>query len=185
MAFYQGNNQAVNDIPNYRGGVAPYEALPGWDEIKNMKSELARDREGWRRGLSFIKDHPELVPRMLTRKFARFWRLRGDAGLSGVKSGWWWDKGRYLGKLASSIDVFLAYSAVSIPLFVFGIAATVRCWRRLVVLYGIIGMHTLTALVFYGSLRSRIPVEPVIALFAAYSAVLLACRIRKAKEAGS
>jgi len=185
LAFYQGNNQVVNDVPNYHGGVAPLEALPGWDGIKNMRDEIARDREARRLGMLFIKENPKLVPRMLVRKFARFWRFAGDVGLSGVKSGWWWDKGRFLGKLASSIDVFFVFSAVSIPLFLLGLAATFRRYRTLMFLYGIIVMHTLTALMFFGSLRSRMPVEPVIAIFAAFGAVHLLGRIRRAKNAAA
>jgi hypothetical protein len=52
-------------------------------------------------------------------------------------------------------------------------------------LYGIIVMHTLTALMFFGSLRSRMPVEPVIAIFAAFGAVHLLGRIRRAKNAAA
>jgi 4-amino-4-deoxy-L-arabinose transferase-like glycosyltransferase len=185
LAFYQGNNQVVNDVPNYYGGVAPLEALPGWDSIRKMKDEIARDREAWRLGTSFVRENPKLVPRMLVRKFLRFWRFEADVGLSGVKSGWWWDKGKFLGNLASSVDAFFVYAVVSIPLFVIGLVATFRRYRKLVFLYGIIIMHTVIALAFFGSLRSRIPVEPVIAIFAAFGAVHLLRRIRRARCAAT
>jgi 4-amino-4-deoxy-L-arabinose transferase-like glycosyltransferase len=182
LAFYQGNNRIVNDIPNYRGGVAPLESLPGWDSLKSMSDESARNRESWRLGKAFIGENPGLLPRMLAWKFARFWRFRADAGLSGVKSGWWWDKGTFLGRLASSVDVFLVFSIISIPLFILGVAVTLRRFRGLVFLYGIILAHTLTALMFYGSLRSRIPVEPVIAIFAASGALYLFNALRGRKS---
>ena len=175
ITFYQGNNHIAHDVPTYRGTVAPHEALPGWDDIKGM-GEVAGDEEAWRLGKAFVRENPDLVLRMAAWKFMRFWRFAGDAPFSGVKSGWWWDKGSRFGSLASSLDVVFLFSIVVIPLFLLGLLMTIRRSRSLVYLYGVILVHTATAIVFFGSLRARMGVEPVIAVFAGSCAVRLLCR---------
>jgi hypothetical protein len=86
--------------------------------------------------------------------------------MSGVKSGWWWSKDSFLGRLATVFDVGFVYAIVVFPLFLAGIALTIYRWRELLFLYGVVVVHTAVALIFHGSIRGRIPVEPVIALFA-------------------
>jgi len=83
ITFYQGNNQRVVDVPHYRGGVAPLAGLPHAQEIAGM-SELERERFTRAKGIEFLRDNKRLVPKLMWWKFARFWRLRSDAGLSGV-----------------------------------------------------------------------------------------------------
>jgi 4-amino-4-deoxy-L-arabinose transferase-like glycosyltransferase len=163
--FYQGNNQKVIDIPQYRGGVTPASGLPHAGEIFQM-SELERERYSWKAGKQFLRDNKGQIPKLLWWKFTRFWRFRSDAGMSGVKSGWWWDNSSFLGRLATVFDVGFIYAVVVFPLFLAGMALTWYRWRELLFLYGIIVMHTAIALIFYGSIRSRLPVEPVIAIFA-------------------
>jgi hypothetical protein len=172
ITFYQGNNRIAYDVPTYRGTVAPLEALPGWDEIRR-KGEVAGDAEAWRLGKAFVRENPDLAARMAGWRFMRFWRLAGDAPFSGVKSGWWWDKGKRFGSLASSFDVVFLFSIVVIPLFILGLAMTIGERRSLVYLYGMILVHTASAVIFFGSLRLRMGIEPVIAVFAGSCAVRL------------
>ena len=172
ITFYQGNNRIAYDVPTYRGTVAPLEAVPGWDEIRR-KGEVAGDAEAWRLGKAFVRENPDLAARMAGWRFMRFWRLAGDAPFSGVKSGWWWDKDKRFGSLASSFDVVFLFSIVVIPLFILGLAMTIRDRRSLVYLYGMILVHTASAVIFFGSLRLRMGIEPVIAVFAGSCAVRL------------
>ncbi len=165
ITFYQGNNSAVRDIPRYHGGVAPLNNLP--DQIRHEEAgEVEKNRYAWQKGIAFVRENPGDVPVMAWRKFLRFWRLKSDVGLSGVKSGWWWDKEGFLGNLASSVDVGFAYAALVLPFFIIGLVICIRQFSRLLFCYGAILMHTLIALVFFGSLRSRIPIEPIIIMFA-------------------
>lgn len=166
ITFYQGNNPAVLQYPQYHGGVAPLEMLPGWDRIKSM-SEAERDDTTRTMGRAFLRANKDRIPLLAWRKFVRFWRFRSDVGLSGIKSGWWFNKDSPLGKLASSFDVGLLYSGVVIPLFMAGLFVGLKNRRRFVLLVGLVVIHTFVALVFFGSLRMRIPIEPVIAMFAA------------------
>jgi 4-amino-4-deoxy-L-arabinose transferase-like glycosyltransferase len=177
ITFYQGNNQKVVDIPHYRGGVTPLAGLPHASEMAGM-GELDQNQFAWAKGKEFLGRNKPLVPRIMWWKFARFWRLRSDAGLSGVKSGWWWSKDSFLGRLASNFDVGFVYAVVVFPLFLAGVVLTRFRWRELLYLYGVVVAHTAVALIFFGSIRGRIPVEPVIAVFAAVTVVRLYHRFR-------
>jgi len=164
--FYQSNNELVYREPRYRGGVAPLQALPEWDRLREA-GEVRADSLGWSLGMGFVREDPGRFLEMAARKFARTWRFRSDVGLSGVKSGWWWDKNRFLGRLASSFDAGLLFSAVIIPLFIIGVIVTAGRYVIMAPMYAVVLAHTLATVIFFGSLRMRIPVEPVIAVFAA------------------
>jgi 4-amino-4-deoxy-L-arabinose transferase-like glycosyltransferase len=172
ITFYQGNNEKVANVPQWRGGAAPLEVLPRMGELSSMP-ELARDRLAWSLGREYLTTHESEVPRVVAWKLVRFWRLKSDMGLSGIRSGWWWKQDSALGRLAAEIDVGLVYAVVVLPLFVAGLVLTRRRWREMVFLYGVISVHTAVAAVFFGSLRARIPVEPVMCVFAAAAAVAL------------
>jgi 4-amino-4-deoxy-L-arabinose transferase-like glycosyltransferase len=177
VTFYQGNNQKVIDIPHYRGGVAPLDGLPHAAEIAAM-TELERERFTWEKGKEFLQQNRSAIPKIVWWKFVRFWRVKSDMGLSGVSSGWWWNKDSFLGRMAINVDVGFVYAIIVFPLFVAGIVITRKRWRELLFLYGVVVSHTAVALVFFGSIRSRIPVEPIIAIFAAITVDRL-CRLRR------
>ena len=172
ITFYQGNNEKVANTPQWRGGVAPLEALPEHDRLATMP-ELDRDRAAWKLGREYLRTHPGEVPSLVGWKLARFWRVKSDMGLSGIRSGWWFDNRSALGRAASSLDVGMVYAVIVLPLFVAGLAVTRRRWRDLLLGYGVVVVHTAVAMVFFGSLRTRIPVEPMICVFAAAALVAI------------
>ena len=180
ITFYQGNNARVVDTPQWRGGAAPLEALPRFDEMAG-KSELERDRLAWQLGRDYLRHQWRDIPSLVGWKLVRFWRVRSDMGLSGIRSGWWFGKDSALGRLAASVDVGMAYALVVLPLFVAGLVTTRRRWRELGFAHGIVVVHTAVAVVFFGSLRTRIPVEPVMCAFAGAVLVALAGRLRPAR----
>jgi hypothetical protein len=175
VTFLQGNNEKVASVPQWRGGAAPLEVLPRFDELA-QRDELSRDRLAWELGRDYLRANWRDVPRVVAWKMVRFWRLKSDMGLSGVRSGWWWSKDSALGRFAADVDLGFVYAVVVIPLFVAGLIVTWRRRRDLVLLYGVVVVHTAVAAVFYGSLRSRIPIEPVICALAAVVVVSLARR---------
>jgi 4-amino-4-deoxy-L-arabinose transferase-like glycosyltransferase len=183
ITFYQGNNPAVLEYPQYRGGVAPLHMLPGYDELKT-KSEIEKDEAARAMGREFLLHNKGDVPVLLWRKFARFWRFKSDSGLSGVRSGWWWNNESPLGRIASSLDFGMLYAIFVIPLFVAGLIAGWRSPNRMVFLGGLVAVHTFVSLVFHGSLRMRIPIEPVIAMFAADAVWRIVTRLRLRRSAG-
>ncbi len=178
ITFYESNNRLVHDTPEFRGiVVSPRTAVPGWDGLKDL-DEVSYDREAWRMGLAFVRENPELLPRMAWWKFARFWRfdsnVKFDAGAGPFGGG---ESSR--GSASGEIDLGLLYWMVVIPLFVLGLAVTRRRFHDLVLPYGVIAVHTFLALVFHGSLRARMPVEPVIVLFAAAAVAWIALAVRR------
>jgi 4-amino-4-deoxy-L-arabinose transferase-like glycosyltransferase len=177
ITFYQSNNQLVWEDPALRGSVAPREALPGWDRLKDA-GEIEGDREAWELGMAFLREHPRAIPSLITWRFLRFWRFRSHAAWSGVKSGWWWNKSMFLGNLASRFDFGILYSIVVIPGFIVGLVATRRDWSKVYLLYATVAIHTLVALAFYGSLRARTPIEPVVAIMAAAGLAYVVSRVR-------
>jgi hypothetical protein len=181
VTFYQGNNSRVVDVEHYRGGVAPLGALPHFDEIAVL-NEAQRDREAYRLGREFLQENRAVIPRLLWWKFERFWRLQSDMGLSGIRSGWWFGTDTAAGRIAAGLGGFDAgfiYAVVAFPLMLVGLALTRRRWRELAFVYGVIAGHTAIALVFFGSIRGRVPVEPVIAMFAAVTVVAFFRRVRR------
>jgi hypothetical protein len=181
ITFYQSNNRLVCDVPNFHGSVAPRESLPGWDRIKSA-NELEGDKLAWSLAAIFLRENPGLLPRLALEKFLRFWRLRSHAASSGVKSGWWWNKGTFLGKMASGFDFGIIYAGLVFPCALVGVVATARAYRRLYLLHAVVVLHVLVALAFYGSLRARIPIEPVIAIFASAGVGYVAARFRRQGE---
>jgi len=177
ITFYQGNNAVVLEVPNYYGGVAPLDALPGIDKLRTL-STVEKDSAAYAMGLDFLRHNKRHIPILLARKFQRFWRLRSDVGLSGIRSGWWFGKDSALGRIAANFDVGFIYAVVVIPLFVAGLILGLRRFRELSLLYGLVIVHSAYPLVFHGSIRMRIPIETVIALSAAAVVAALLDRVQ-------
>ena len=178
ITFYQGNNARVADTPSWHGGAAPLEVLPGYDALAGMP-ELERDRAAWKLGREYLRTNPGDVPALVGWKLVRFWRLQSDMGLSGIRSGWWFNNSSALGRIAVRLDAGMVYAIVVLPLFVAGLVMTWRRWRDLLFAYGVVGVHTAIAVVFFGSLRTRIPVEPLMCVFAAAAVASFAARYRR------
>ena len=112
----------------------------------------------------------------------RFWRLRSDVGLSGIRSGWWFGKDSALGRLAATFDAGFLYAVLVVPLFVVGMVLGLRRFRSLSLLYGLILVHAAYPLIFHGSIRMRIPIEPIIALFAAFAIATIIDRVAASRR---
>jgi len=186
ITFYESNNMRIVEEPEFRGSVVlPRTAVPRWNELEFLP-EVKSDRKAWEMGRRFVREHADLMPRMMVWKFERFWRLRSGLRVSGTEGAAAVDEGRSLGEMLRGIDVGWLYSLVAMPLFLLGVAVTARRWRTLALLYAVVVTHTLVALAFHGSLRARSPVEPVIALFAGTTvATLLAKTHLKPKRAAA
>jgi hypothetical protein len=158
-------------------------ALPRYGEMMEM-GERERNALAGRMARQFLRHNWRSIPRMAWWKLKRFWRLESDTGLSGIRSGWWFSGESLLGSLAQRFDVGLMYSLVIFPGFVAGLALTRRRWRELAFLYAPPLLHTGLAVVFFGSLRMRLPVEPVMALFTAAALMVLTRRAARIRAPG-
>jgi 4-amino-4-deoxy-L-arabinose transferase-like glycosyltransferase len=160
VSLYQGNN------PRAAGDKTPPAELPHWDSLSRL-DEGARDREARRLALAFVRENRGDLPRLAWRKLERFWR---------------WDTGTF-----ATIHAGIVFGAVTLPLVLVGLFVTRRQWRELLYYYAVVIVHVGYAVVFFGEIRGRIPVEPVIAVFAAAAVTepLKRMRERRARDASS
>ena len=166
ITFYESNNMLNYEVPEFRGiVVVPRRAVPDWDQLADLP-EPEYDRRAWEMGLDFIREHPGHFARMAWWKFVRFWRVESRLNLAGPANFGGLDGG-FVARLASRVDVFALYWIPILPLFVLGLFTTARHYRKLLPLYAVVATHVLLALVFHGSLRARMPIEPIISILAA------------------
>jgi 4-amino-4-deoxy-L-arabinose transferase-like glycosyltransferase len=164
-ALLDSNNPIVWSDPLIRGGAISTTHVEPYARDAAGRSEAAADAIARSSALEFLSGHVREWPAMALAKLRRFWRVTAEGGGTGT----WQRQGSPLGGLARRIDPLAAWSLLVLPFALWGVARTLSGPRRwfqslslLVVIY-----FTLLSLVFWGALRMRVPVEPLIALFAA------------------
>ena len=175
-ALLVGNNPGVWADPATRGGTSNelWEALVRTEYRGLSESEM--DVRARARAVAFLREHVSEWPAMAVAKSARFWRLSADAGPKRSRQ----QVALPLGRLLRAVDPLLLWSVVVLPLALWGAALSLRGPRRWfqslslwVLLY-----FTWLGVVFFGSLRMRLPVEPLVILFAAAGLDDLGLRLR-------
>lgn len=117
---------------------------------------LAADAAFKAEARTFIRENPGMFLTLAGRRLVHFWRLYPVVASA-------------RNKIAA-----LLTSGIVLPLGWIGIAlAAGRHWRRAGYLIGILGAFTFAHTVFLATIRYRIPVEPYIIIFAAYTIVTL------------
>jgi hypothetical protein len=164
-ALYDSNNPIVIGDPAYRGGslslrqVEPYaEEFKGLDEVGIDSLSAVRAR-------AFLVQHRDLWPRMAGWKLARFFRLTRDAGgAAGVHPArdpitWTW------GLLApfALVGFGFALARPRAPAAALALAVIAQ---------------TALAVVYWGSLRMRGPIEPVLIILGAATLARLWARLK-------
>lgn len=175
-ALLVGNNAGAWADPATRGGGSN----ELWDELLRTEyrglSETEMDVRARARTVAFLREHVSEWPAMAAAKAARFWRLSADAG---PRRGAQW-VALPLQDLARALDPVFLWSVVVLPLALWGLGLSLGGPRRwfqslslCVVLY-----FTWLGMVFFGSLRMRAPIEPLVVLFAAAGLDDLGRRLR-------
>jgi 4-amino-4-deoxy-L-arabinose transferase-like glycosyltransferase len=173
ITFYESNNRLNYEVPEFRGTVVvPRDAVPDWQELAGLP-EVEFDRRAWRMGLAFVKENPGLFARMAWWKFGRFWRVRSGLDVAEAGPAVKIEQG-FANAVRTRVGAGALYSVIVLPLFVVGLLATARSWRKLSLLYAAVVSHVAVAIALHGSLRARAPIEPVITIFAAAAAVWFA-----------
>lgn len=175
-ALFVGNNEEVWNDPERRGGATggAWEALVA-REFHGL-SEPEVDARARAYALAFLRAHARDWPAMAAAKLARFWRFSAEGGGTGA----WQRPGSPLGRLLGRLDPLALWSLAVFPLALWGAFLTLRGprrWFQSLSLW-IIVYFTLLAVVFFGSLRMRVPVEPLVALLAALGLEDVRRRIR-------
>jgi len=175
-ALLVGNNAGAWTDPATRGGGSN----DLWDELLRTEyrglSETDKDVRARARTVAFLREHFSQWPAMAAAKVARFWRLSTDAGPA--RSTRW--VALPLQDLVRALDPWFLWSVVVLPLALWGLGLSLRGPRRWfqslslwVILY-----FTWLGVVFFGALRFRVPIEPLVVLFAAAGLDDLGRRLR-------
>jgi 4-amino-4-deoxy-L-arabinose transferase-like glycosyltransferase len=163
-ALLDGNQAAVWDAAAARGGCIRWWDHEPWASHRRSLPEPAANLNAGREALEYVARYPDRWPRVAAAKLARFWSILGEP-VAGT------DSPRSTPPLLSRGHAALLsiWSLLCLPLALWGLMRTLSGARRwfqslafLVVLY-----FTACSVVFYGTLRARLPIEPLTALFAA------------------
>jgi 4-amino-4-deoxy-L-arabinose transferase-like glycosyltransferase len=164
-ALLDSNNPVVWGDPGLRGGaMGVYEREP-WSSRFRGKSEVEVDRLARADAMAFLRAHAAEWPSMALAKLARFWRINTEGGATGH----WWRESTPAAALLRLLDPLAIWSLALLPFAAWGLVRSLSGARRwflalpsLVILY-----FTLLGVVFWGALRMRVPVEPLVMLLAA------------------
>jgi len=118
---------------------------------------------------AFLAAHRSEWPQMAAAKLARFWRLRSEGGSLTQQ---WRRYGTPLDPLVGLLDPLTLWSIVVLPLAIAGVVLTLRGSKRLFQSLPLVTIVfvTASAVVYWGSLRMRVPIEPLVVLYAAVAA---------------
>lgn len=177
-ALLAGNNPNAWYDPQRRGGASN----ELWDSMVQNEfrglSEPKAQALAQKRALEFMRDHVTDWPAMALAKLQRFWRLSAEGGGTGT----WQRPGSPLTAFLRRLDPLLLWSAAIFPLALWGLVVSLRGprrWFKSLSLWVILYFCLLTV-VFFGSLRMRAPVEPLVVLYAAAAVEDVRRRLRSA-----
>lgn len=175
-SLLDANNPIVWDDPKLQGGATSVYGLEPYasrfkghseHEIDVLSAELAR---------TFMAERAAQYPAMALKKLGRFWRLSAEGGGTGH-----WGRGDSpIARMLGVFDPLLVWSLLTFPLALLGVGASLRGARRLYQSLPllVIGAFTLGAAVYWGALRMRVPIEPLIVVYAAAGIELLRREVR-------
>lgn len=179
-SLLDANNPVVWDDDDRRGGAIGVLATEPWATRFRGLSEVEVDRRSGREAIAFLRGRVSDWPRNALAKFARFWRWNALTPSTGT----WASGGAGLAQRLQRLDPLLPWSIVFFPLFAWGLVRTLRGTRRLFQLLPlwVIAAATAGSLVYWGALRLRLPIEPMVTLYAAagLADVIWRVRVRRA-----
>jgi 4-amino-4-deoxy-L-arabinose transferase-like glycosyltransferase len=179
--FYIGNNPSSDGstaiVPGARadfwGGFEDAIAIAEKDVGKKLKLAEVSDYY-FKRGSDYIAQHPNEATALMAKKFRMFWGAGERANEKYIYFFWHLAKMKYF-----PLPGFWLVA----PLAILG---GVLLWRRradLAMFYWFVILYSLGVIAFFVNARFRLPIVPVLCLFAAYGGVYLWRAFRK-KEFG-
>lgn len=176
-ALLDANNPLVWDDPARVGGAMSVYHLEPYASRYAGVSEVEADRISSTLAKDFMRERAAQWPAMAVAKLGRFWRLTRE----GSGTGTWTREGSPVARVLAVADPLLLWSVLAFPFAIGGLVVTLRGGKRLFLSLPalVIAFFTALAIVYWGALRMRVPVEPLIALYAAAGADALAKRFRR------
>ena len=140
--FYSGNNPM-----NKTGGCIRHVDFIEPKETGSM-GEVEASKYMFKKGLEFIRHNPVTFLKMSVKKVGRLWRVfpYWTSGFTNIKY-----------KL---ISIF-SYGLI-LPFFLIGIFLSIRNWKLVLPLYCLIVYTSIFCMVFYGTMRFRLPLMPAV-----------------------
>jgi len=175
-SLLDANNPVVWDDDARRGGAIAVLTTEPWATRFRGLSEVEVDRRAGREAAAFLGTRVADWPRNALAKFARYWRWTALTPTTGT---WASGSAGMAGRL-QRLDPLLPWSILFFPLAAWGVVRTLRGTRRhfqLLPLW-IVAASTLGTLVYWGALRLRVPIEPLVTLYAAVGIADIAWRVR-------
>lgn len=179
-ALFDANNPRIWDDPARLGGAESLYHVEPWASRYRGLGEVEADRLSSRLARRFLSERVAQWPAAAAAKLARFWRLTREGGATGS----WTRAGSPLEWLTRAADPLLLWSLFAFPFAIGGLVVTLRGGKRLFLSLPAVTIVFFTALavVYWGALRMRVPVEPLIALYAAAGADALFRRLRRQRR---
>ncbi len=203
--FFIGNNEDANGLYVPPPFVRPDPKYEHADFIARASEISGRSlspmQSSWfwfRQGMQFITEEPLAWCRLLARKMVHFWNvyelpdnldysilqifspLLGFLNQAFPPPGWPTPSlPAGAGWLPVRLHLYSTFGTVA-PLGLLGILLTRRAWRRLVPAYALLFGYMATVLLFFNFARFRVPVVPILALFAAEGLGALGRYLRRA-----
>ena len=164
--FLDANREELWSDPARRGGAGSALESARYAELLRGRSEVQADSVSNAEAWKFLNAHRDQWPAMAAAKVGRFWRLSREAGTTGT----WQPPGSPLGPLLERLDPLFVWSVIVLPFALWGLARSLagpRRWFQSIGLATIV-LFTLLAIPYWGALRLRAPIEPLVMLLAAF-----------------
>jgi 4-amino-4-deoxy-L-arabinose transferase-like glycosyltransferase len=163
-SLLDANNALVWDDPALRGGAIGILDAEPWATRYRGLTEVEIDRRARSEAVAFLGSRVRDWPGAALAKLSRFWRLSGTTRSTGS---WAAPEAGFARRLAA-LDPLFFWSLLCFPLGAWGVAATWRSTRRhfqLLPLW-VIAAFSAFSVLYWGALRLRLPIEPLVMLYA-------------------
>jgi len=161
--FWGGNNEHTLNEPEWRGYWMYPHKMEGFDLVRAEKNEIRRDQIRWRLGLEFLNDHKADIPRLVYYKVKRFYSVMVQGKTETIV-------------LILSFGLLLPFILIG---FFVSLVKFLRTRSPGVVLHMIVVYYNLLAIVFWGSNRFRLSIDPFLIMFGISAVLSIAAWISK------
>lgn len=152
ITFWIGNNASSDGRFSYSRALH-----------KETKKRMKATGSSYAREVArYIKDHPLEYLKLEYKKLKMFWRGYENGNLIP----YYFFREHYSNLLKFPWLNFVVIG----PLGIVGMFLAIKHWRKLFLLYGFVCVQILTTLLFFALARYRLPVVPVLSMFATYAA---------------